>query len=163
MPERETLETDVLIVGAGPAGLSCALRLAELCKAAASQSLMSLRDACEAQKEPQVAAATEGGESSGPGEGSRPNLSEQRPGNSTPGPSAPALTPEKIFVIEKAGEIGAHCLSGAILDPIALREMIPEFESQGAPLETLVTADSVFFFTRRGHFKLPVTPPFLRN
>ncbi len=163
MPERETLETDVLIVGAGPAGLSCALRLAELCKAAASQSLMSLRDACEAQKEPQVAAATEGGESSGPGEGSRPNLSEQRPGNSTPGPSAPALTPEKIFVVEKSDEIGAHCLSGAILDPIALRELIPEFESQGAPLETPVTADSVFFFTRRGHFKLPVTPPFLRN
>jgi electron-transferring-flavoprotein dehydrogenase len=121
MAERETLEADVLIVGAGPAGLSCALRLAELAKQSATQA--------------------------------------PRSGDS----SSSAVVPENIFVIEKSDEIGAHCLSGAILDPIALRELVPDFSSQGAPLDAAVTEDSIFFFTPERHFKLPVTPPFLRN
>jgi electron-transferring-flavoprotein dehydrogenase len=118
--ERERLETDVLIVGAGPAGLSCALRLAQLVQA-------------HNQRIEQGAA------------------------------SGPALSTENIYVLEKAAEIGAHCLSGAVLDPRALRELIPDFQAAGAPLESPVTGDSVYYFTRGGHWKLPINPPFLRN
>jgi electron-transferring-flavoprotein dehydrogenase len=71
--------------------------------------------------------------------------------------------PENIYVLEKAGEIGAHCLSGAILDPRSLRELVPDFELKGAPLESPVMDDAVYFFTRSGRWKLPVIPPFLQN
>jgi electron-transferring-flavoprotein dehydrogenase len=116
-PARETLETDVLIVGAGPAGLGCALRLVQLIQA------------------------------------------HQQEHSADP----PPLATENIYVLEKAGALGAHCLSGAVLDPRALAELIPNFKAEGAPLEAPVTKDSVYFFTRNGHWKLPVTPPFLRN
>jgi electron-transferring-flavoprotein dehydrogenase len=116
--EGERLETDVLIVGAGPAGLACALRLAQLIEAH--------------------------------------NLKLERG-------AGPALSAENIYVLEKAAEIGAHSLSGAVLDPRALRELIPDFQAAGAPLESPVTADSVYYFTRRGQWKLPINPPFFRN
>jgi electron-transferring-flavoprotein dehydrogenase len=113
-PPRETLEADVLIVGAGPAGLACALHLA--------------------------------------------NLFEQH----TAANKSPALSPENIYVLEKAREIGAHQLSGAIMDPRALRELVPDFE-KSAPLDTPVTGDAAFYLTESGSFKLPITPPPLRN
>ncbi len=98
--ERETLETDVLIVGAGPGGLACALRLAQLIEAH-NQDVEKGRSA------------------------------------------APPLRAENIYILEKAGEIGAHCLSGAVLDPRALRELVPDFQARGAPLESPVTSDAV--------------------
>ena len=86
--ERETLEVDILIVGGGPAGMSAALRLAQL------------------QKE-------RGGE------------------------------PLAIAVLEKARETGAHMLSGAVLDPRALKDLVPDFEQRGAPLGSQVQHDHV--------------------
>jgi electron-transferring-flavoprotein dehydrogenase len=106
--ERETLDVDVLIVGGGPAGMSAALRLAQL------------------QKE-------KGGE------------------------------PLAIAVLEKAREVGAHMLSGAVLDPSALRDLVPDFAAKGAPLAAEVREDAVYFLTRTGKVKFPITPPPLHN
>src|ERR1700691_3583615 len=112
--EREQLEADVLIIGAGPAGLSCALHLTNLIE--------------------QHAAAKK----------------------------SPALSAENIYVLEKAREIGAHQLSGAIMDPRALRELVPDFEKT-APLDSSVTGDAAYYFTEKSSFKLPITPPPLQN
>ncbi len=107
MSERETLDVDVVIVGGGPAGLSAALRLAQLQKAAG--------------------------------------------------------TTLSVAVLEKAAEPGAHLLSGAVLDPRALAELIPDFEARGAPLASKVHEDRIYFLTRSGKIKFPITPPPLRN
>ena len=115
--EREKLEADVLIVGAGPAGLACALRLSQLI-------------------EQNAAAAATG--------------------------KTPAISAENIYVLEKARELGAHQLSGAIMDPCALRELMPDFE-KSAPLDTPVTGDAAYFLTAAGSWKLPITPPPLQN
>ena len=91
MADHEVLDTDVLFVGAGPAGLGGAIRLAQLAKAAGKTL--------------------------------------------------------NITVIEKAKEIGAHTCSGAVMDPKALRELIPGFEAEGAPIESAVEDDQVWFLT----------------
>ena len=109
MPPREVLEADVVIVGAGPAGLACALRLAQ--RAAAQPGTLNL---------------------------------------------------ENVYVLEKGREVGAHLLSGAVLDLRSLRELLPGFEAK-APLDCPVANDAVYFFTQRSHFKFPITPPFLHN
>src|SRR5258708_11928789 len=112
--QREQLEADVLIVGAGPGGLSCGLHLANLIK--------------------QHNAA-----------GGKPELSA-----------------ENIYVLEKGREIGAHQLSGAIMNPKALAELLPDFE-KSAPLDTLVTDDAAMLFTRGSSFRFPITPPPFKN
>jgi len=112
--QREQLEADVLIVGAGPAGLSCALHLANLIK--------------------------------------KHNASGAKP----------ELSAENIYVLEKGREIGAHQLSGAIMNPKALAELVPDFEKT-APLDTPVTDSAALLFTRNSSFRFPITPPPFNN
>jgi electron-transferring-flavoprotein dehydrogenase len=71
--------------------------------------------------------------------------------------------PLSIAVLEKAREAGAHLLSGAVLDPSALRELVPDFAARGAPLEAEVHEDRVYMLDSGGKVPLPFTPPPLRN
>lgn len=71
--------------------------------------------------------------------------------------------PLAIAVLEKSREAGAHLLSGAVLDPSSLRELIPDFREQGAPIEADVLADRVYMLDAGGKIPLPLTPPPLRN
>ena len=107
--ERETLDFDVVFVGAGPANLSGALHLARLVK------------------------------------------------------QNPELGDIEIAVIEKGSAVGAHILSGAVMDPKALKELMPDFIEQGAPLESPVTEDHFLYLTPKHAIRSPITPPPLKN
>src|SRR6202046_106577 len=72
------------------------------------------------------------------------------------------ISKENIYVLEKAREIGQHCLSGALLDPRSMRELLPGFEKE-APLDAEVAQEAVYFLTEKSKFKLPITPPPLRD
>src|ERR1700678_1878160 len=113
------MEADVVIIGGGPAGMACALRLSQLIDAHNDQLALK-------------------------------------------GSSAAPLSKENIYVLEKAREAGQHCLSGALLDPRSMKELLPGFESE-APLDAVVHKDAVYFLTRTGHYRLPVTPPPLQD
>ena len=67
--------------------------------------------------------------------------------------------PLSIAVLEKAREAGAHQLSGALLDPSSLRQLLPDFEARQCPLETPVREDNIYFLTPKRQFRLPITPP----
>ena len=72
-------------------------------------------------------------------------------------------SPLSIAVLEKAREHGAHLLSGAVLDPSALHELIPDWKDRGAPLDVSVSDDRIYFLTKKGKLRFPITPPPLRN
>jgi len=69
----------------------------------------------------------------------------------------------EVAIIEKAESIGAHSLSGAVLDPRALRELMPDFRERGCPIEETDLRDAVFYLTPNGQFRLPYTPPYMHN
>src|SRR5688572_19520278 len=72
-------------------------------------------------------------------------------------------TDTSIAVIEKGKEIGAHILSGAVMDPRGIEELMPDWKQRGAPLVRPVDEDHVLYLTRNRRFVLPITPPPLRN
>jgi electron-transferring-flavoprotein dehydrogenase len=71
--------------------------------------------------------------------------------------------PLSIAVLEKAREAGAHTLSGAVLDPSTLRDLIPDYAAKGAPLAAAVQRDFVYMLTERSRIRFPIVPPPLRN
>ncbi len=68
-----------------------------------------------------------------------------------------------IAVLEKGKEVGAHGISGAVMDPRGLRELIPDFLEAGAPVESPAKEDHVYFLRQNSAMKFPVNPPFLNN
>ena len=67
-----------------------------------------------------------------------------------------------VCVIEKGSEVGAHILSGAVVEPRALNELIPDWKEKGAPLNTPVAEDRFLFLTKKSAWRMP-TPPQMNN
>jgi len=69
----------------------------------------------------------------------------------------------EVALIEKGAEIGSHVMSGAILNPVALRELIPDFLEKNCPIEATVRGDEFYFLTRNRSYRLPLTPRQMHN
>jgi electron-transferring-flavoprotein dehydrogenase len=105
LPAREAMEFDMVIVGAGPAGLAAAIRLKQL---------------------------------------------------------APDVS---VVVVEKGSEVGAHILSGAVIDPVGLDRLLPEWRAEDTPIKTVVTADRFYMLGKTGALRVPnfLMPPLMSN
>lgn len=68
-----------------------------------------------------------------------------------------------VAVLEKSRQSGSHMLSGAVLDPSGLDALLPDWKERGAPVETRVRRDRIYYLTERSRFRAPITPPPLRN
>src|SRR5678816_3231274 len=68
-----------------------------------------------------------------------------------------------VAVLEKGKEIGAHIISGAVMDPRGISELMPDWKERGAPIEKAVDEDHVLYLTSGAKFGLPITPPPLQN
>ncbi|HTR97129.1 MAG TPA: electron transfer flavoprotein-ubiquinone oxidoreductase [Candidatus Acidoferrales bacterium] len=79
------------------------------------------------------------------------------------GGAGTAIPETSIAVLEKSAEVGAHALSGGVMDPRAMRELIPDFVERGCPLAAPVVSDDVYLLFERGQFRLPLLPPVLQN
>lgn len=69
----------------------------------------------------------------------------------------------EIAIVEKGSFVGAHILSGAVMDPIAIRELMPDFLEQGCPVDTVVTEDAFWYLTEKSKISAPIVPPPLKN
>lgn len=69
----------------------------------------------------------------------------------------------EIGIVEKGAYVGAHILSGAVMDPIAIRELMPDFLEQGCPVDTVVTEDAFWYMTKNKAIQPPIVPPPLKN
>lgn len=69
----------------------------------------------------------------------------------------------EIAIVEKGASVGAHILSGAVMNPKALKELMPDFLEQGCPIDTEVKSDAFWYLTEKRKFQSPITPPPLRN
>src|SRR3982751_1397363 len=69
----------------------------------------------------------------------------------------------EIAIVEKGSFVGAHILSGAVMDPIAIRELMPNFLDEGCPVDTVVTDDAFWYLTEKGAINSPLVPPPLKN
>jgi electron-transferring-flavoprotein dehydrogenase len=69
----------------------------------------------------------------------------------------------EVALIEKGAEIGAHALSGAVLNPAPLRQLIPDFMDKGCPIENVVRGDEFYFLTQNRHFRIPIVPRYMHN
>jgi electron-transferring-flavoprotein dehydrogenase len=79
------------------------------------------------------------------------------------GAPGPALGEVSIAVLEKSRRVGAHGLSGAVMDPRAIRELLPDWRERGCPVASEVAKDDVYFLSRAGQVRLPLVPPMLEN
>jgi electron-transferring-flavoprotein dehydrogenase len=79
------------------------------------------------------------------------------------GGAGKAIGEVSIAVLEKAATVGAHGISGAVMDPRAIRELMPDYREQGCPIASDVTGDDVYFMTATSQMRLPLTPPMLDN
>ncbi len=79
--------------------------------------------------------------------------------------AAAAGSEVSVCVLEKGSEVGAHILSGAVIDPISINELIPDWKEKGAPIETAVTDDRFYFLGHSGSIRLPnfAMPPLMSN
>ncbi len=69
----------------------------------------------------------------------------------------------EVALIEKGSDIGSHALSGAVLNPVALKELMPDFLKKGCPIETTVSGDGFYFLTKNKHYRLPFIPRYMHN